>query len=88
LAGRVSLSRYYFTRLFKKETGYTPHKYVLMARINAAKFYLKSSRLSIKEISASCGFANECGFCAAFRRIVGITPMVYRNSITNDTSAI
>ncbi|MDR1580623.1 MAG: AraC family transcriptional regulator [Synergistaceae bacterium] len=79
LAGRASLSRYYFSRLFKHETGYTPHKYVLAARINAAKFYLKSSRLSIKEISASCGFANEGVFCTAFKRIVGITPMAYRN---------
>jgi AraC-like DNA-binding protein len=80
LAARASLSPYYFTRLFKKETGYTPHKYVLTARINAAKFYLKSSRLSVKEISGSCGFANECGFCAAFKRIAGTTPTAYRNS--------
>jgi AraC-like DNA-binding protein len=81
LAGRVSLSRYYFTRLFKHETGYTPHKYVLAARINAAKFYLKSSRLSVKEISASCGFANEGVFCTAFKRVVGIAPTAYRNSM-------
>jgi AraC-like DNA-binding protein len=81
LAERASLSPYYFARLFKKETGYTPHRYVLTARINAAKFYLKSSRLSVKEISASCGFANECGFCAAFRRIAGTTPLAYRDSM-------
>ena len=81
LAERASLSRYYFIRLFKKETGYTPHKYVLAARINAAKFYLKCSRLSIKEISASCGFANECVFCSAFKRVVGITPTAYRDSM-------
>jgi AraC-like DNA-binding protein len=79
LAERASLSVYYFTRLFKKETGYTPHKYVLTARINAAKFYLKSSSLSIKEIAANCGFSSESSFCIAFRRILGTTPLAYRN---------
>ncbi|MDR1136711.1 MAG: helix-turn-helix domain-containing protein [Synergistaceae bacterium] len=52
---------YYFARLFKKETGYTPHKYVLTARINAAKFYLKRAALSVREISLSRGFSSERG---------------------------
>jgi AraC-like DNA-binding protein len=79
LAARASLSLYYFARLFKKETGYTPHKYVLTARVNAAKFYLKSSAFSVKEISLACGFSSECGFCTAFKRIMGTTPVTYRN---------
>jgi AraC-like DNA-binding protein len=83
LAEHASLSPYYFTRLFKKETGYTPHKYVLMARVNAAKFYLKSSMLSIKEITFACGFSSECSFCATFKRLAGTTPMTYRNSHTH-----
>ena len=79
IAARVSLSPYYFTRLFKKEVGYTPHRYILMARINSAKFYLKSSELPVKEVARNCGFASESGFCVAFKRIVGMTPKGYRN---------
>jgi AraC-like DNA-binding protein len=82
LAERASLSPYYFARLFKKETGYTPHKYVLAARINAAKFYLKSTAMSVKEISLICGFSSECSFCTAFKRIIGTTPMTYRNRLS------
>ncbi len=49
LAARVSLSPFYFTRKFKEETGYTPYRYILISRINLAKFYLKSSRDTVKK---------------------------------------
>jgi AraC-like DNA-binding protein len=80
LAARAALSPYYFTRQFKKKTGYTPHQYVLMARINTAKHYLKLTTLSIKEIAFFCGFSSESGFCIAFKHTVGISPMTYRGA--------
>ncbi len=82
LASRVSLSPYYFTRLFKKMTGFTPHEYIISARINAAKFYLKSTRYPVKEICFSCGFASESNFCTSFKKSVGMTPSEYRNSFS------
>ena len=82
LASRVSLSPFYFTRLFKKETGFTPHEYIISTRINAAKFYLKSSRYPIKEICFSCGFTSESNFCTSFKKVVGITPSDYRESFS------
>lgn len=78
LAKHASLSPYYFTRLFKKETKYTPHEYLILARVNAAKLYLKTTALPIKEIAFNCGFSSECNFCTTFKRITGCTPLVYR----------
>lgn len=78
LAKRASLSPYYFTRQFKKETGYTPHEYLIIARINAAKYYLKTTAKAIKEIAFLCGFCSEPSFCTTFKRIVGTTPLSYR----------
>lgn len=78
LSGRVGLSPYYFTRLFKQETGYTPHEYVIHARINIAKFYLKSSAFPIKEICYNSGFSSESSFCSTFKKICGVTPTKYR----------
>ena len=49
LASRVSLSPYYFLRKFKEETGYTPYRYILTSRINLARFYLITSRDTVKK---------------------------------------
>lgn len=84
LSSRASLSVYYFTRVFKKETGYTPHEYIILTRINAAKFYLKSSpTFPVKEICYSCGFTSESNFCTTFKKLVGMTPSDYRNHFIN-----
>lgn len=78
LARRAALSPYHFCRIFKQETGYTPHQYIINARVNAAKFLLKTTTLSNKEILVRCGFNNESGFCTVFKRLTGQTPRGYK----------
>lgn len=84
LAKRVSLSPYYFLRIFQKETGFTPHQYVIQTRINSAKFFLKTSNSPIKEIGFQCGFKTESSFCTTFLKCVGVTPTKYRNSLSHE----
>lgn len=80
LAARASLSPYYFTRLFKKETGFTPHEYLIAIRINSAKFLLKTTGISIKEICFCTGFGNESSFCTTFKKWECMTPSEYRSA--------
>ncbi|MFA6845485.1 MAG: AraC family transcriptional regulator [Sphaerochaetaceae bacterium] len=82
LAERACLSPYYFIRSFKREIGYTPHEYIINTRVNAAKFYLKTSRMSIKDIVYNCGFSNESSFSNTFKRLTGFTPNQYRTTET------
>lgn len=81
LAQKASLSPYYFTRLFKKETGFTPHEYLIAVRINSAKFLLKNTTLSIKQVGFNCGFTSESSFCSTFKKWVNTTPTNYRSSL-------
>ena len=78
IAGFVNLSPYYFTRLFSKETGLTPHQYVIATRINYAKYLLQSKELPVKEIAFTSGFMSESSFCSTFRKREGVTPGEYR----------
>lgn len=80
LADRIFLSKYYFIRLFKAETGYTPHEYILTTRVNAASRDLKSTDDPIKDIAVRNGFADESSFCTTFKKFMGVTPRSYRLS--------
>ncbi|MGB4657774.1 MAG: AraC family transcriptional regulator [Mobilitalea sp.] len=83
ISARASLSPYYFIRSFKKETGFTPHEYIIASRINSAKFLLKSTNLMIKEVCFNSGFASEAAFCTTFKKWESITPSTYRNQVKN-----
>lgn len=78
LADKAGLSQYHFIRSFKKETGFTPHEYIIYARINAAKYLLKNTQLPIREICNQSGFSCESVFCNAFKQRLHITPIQYR----------
>lgn len=82
LAKKANLSLYHFVRIFSKEIGFTPHQYLLNTRICAAKFMLKSSEMSIKDITFSTGFKSESSFCSAFKKWEGVTPSEYRQHVT------
>lgn len=79
LADKVGLSHYHFIRTFKKETGFTPHDYILNTRIATAQYLLKNTKLSVKDICYHTGFSCESVFCSAFKNRQGMTPSQYRN---------
>lgn len=82
LADRVGLSLYHFIRSFKKETGFTPHDYIIHTRMNTAKYLLKNTELPIKEICYQCGFSSESVFCNCFKQRLKVTPIQYRKQET------
>lgn len=81
LADQAALSPYYFCRVFREETGFTPNQYLINARVNAAKFFLRTTDLPNKAIIARCGFNSESGFCTVFKRLTGKTPHQYRKDM-------
>ena len=78
LADHASLSPFYFSRLFKRETDFSPHGYIIATRVNTAKYLLKSTDESIKNICFATGFTSESSFCTTFKKVTGTTPSEYR----------
>ena len=68
----------YFSKCFKQLTGFGFRDYVTQTRLKKAEELLRSSKLSISEISDSCGFLSSNYFGDVFKKYKGISPRSYR----------
>jgi AraC family transcriptional regulator len=80
IAGVARLSPYHFARQFKTATGLPPHEYVIARRVRRAEQILKGGDLSLAEVAAQAGFADQSQFSRHFKRLVGVTPGQFRMS--------
>ena len=80
LAALVGYTEYYLTHKFKEETGLSVTNYVKFAKVERAKVLLKSTTLSVREISEQLGFATRNYFSAVFQQVTGKTPMEFRET--------
>jgi transcriptional regulator GlxA family with amidase domain len=79
LASRVAMSPRNFARVFTREVGLTPARYVERARVEAARRSLEDSASSIEEIADTCGFGTAETMRRAFLRNVRVPPADYRD---------
>lgn len=77
-ARACGLSRGHFTKAFRVSTGLTPHQWLQRYRIDKAKHLLLNGTLTVAEIAASCGFADQSHLTRVFARLVGDTPAAWR----------
>ena len=80
MAAVVGLNPYHFARQFKAATGLPPHQYVIMRRVERAKQLLQGGDLSLAEVAAGAGFADQSKFSHTFKRVVGVSPRQFRSS--------
>ncbi len=77
----VDISPYYFSKIFKEETGVNFIEYLTNVRIDHAKELLTGSDLSMKEICASIGYGDPNYFSRTFKKNVGVTPTEYKEGV-------
>ncbi|GHT78096.1 AraC family transcriptional regulator [Spirochaetia bacterium] len=78
-ASAAAMSKFYFTRFFKEQTGQTFHAYLSKLRVSHAEEFLTDSDMSITDIAYLCGFASPKTFNRLFRTYAGTTPSAYRS---------
>ena len=78
LAAQVYLSPSHLIRLFREETQHSPHEYIVLLRMDRAKYLLKTTSIPIKAIAFEVGYRSEASFSGAFTDRIGISPRKFR----------
>ena len=80
LAEKASMSPRNFARVFLRETGITPAKYIEKLRLETARRRLEETQLTVDEISTECGLGGADTMRRLFLRHMKTTPTDYRRS--------
>jgi AraC-like DNA-binding protein len=78
VASASGLSRMHFAALFRASTGLRPLKYVQRRRIEHAQASLANSDIPVVDIALSVGFQSQAHFSTVFKRLVGESPVRWR----------
>ncbi|NTX60490.1 helix-turn-helix transcriptional regulator [Myxococcus sp. CA051A] len=84
LARVAGLSPYHFLRVFKRETGVTPHRFLLQTRVRRALELLRDTERPVTDIAFDVGFGDLSNFINTFRREVGNSPVRFRKVTPKD----
>jgi AraC family transcriptional regulator len=78
IAKLVALSRSHFSRIFKRCVGFSPRAYISARRVEQAKLMMRCTSERLSDIAVVCGFADQPHLNRHFRRIVGMSPGLWR----------
>ena len=78
IAAKVNMSTRNFTRVFHKETGMPPAKFVEKLRVEAARRFLEQTNTPLERIAEKCGLGNLVSMRRVFLRHLSVTPSDYR----------
>ena len=80
IAEVMETSPKYFSSYFKKTFGVNYVEYVNKVRLSHARELLKDTNLTIAEIGEKIGYLNASTFTTTFKKYLGVSPSVYRNT--------
>lgn len=78
LAAHCHTSPRTLLRRFQEAVGQSPIQYVQLLRVERAKALLETTKLSLDDITARCGYADMSSFSKIFKRWAQVTPKDYR----------
>ena len=77
VADRSFMSEVYFRKLFKKEYGVSPQKYIINLRIHNALGLISTGYYSLKDVAYMSGYNDYKYFSVEFKKMMGISPSEY-----------
>lgn len=78
IAKSIGVDRTYLYKLFKRELGISPVKYLTDYKLERAAALMEHDGITLFELAVSVGFCDESHFSKAFSKKFGCTPGCYR----------
>ena len=87
IAQQACLSKYHFCRLFKRHVGVSPKQFCAYRRIERAQRLLAVPSQTVSSAAYKSGFNDTSDFIRQFKKLTGVTPGAYRQSLSSVTSS-
>ncbi len=78
---QMHYSKAYLSKIFLGETGTTIHEYMTNLKIHEAKLLIREQNYTFTQISDMLSFSNPLYFSRVFRKMTGMSPSEYKNSV-------
>jgi transcriptional regulator GlxA family with amidase domain len=79
MAERVHMSSRNFARVFHRQIGWTPARFVERLRVEAARRRLEESSAGLVQVARECGFGSPDSLRRSFLRVLRVAPADYRH---------
>ncbi|KUO70254.1 MAG: histidine kinase [Desulfosporosinus sp. BRH_c37] len=80
-ADHLFISPSHLSRLFRLELDCTFNDYLTRVRVEKAVELMKKPEFSVEQVSKAIGFKSQSYFAEIFRKYIGVTPLIYKNSL-------
>lgn len=84
VAKHIGISRYYLSRIFKNKMNISPQTYLLNYRLEQAGNLLRTTNMTVQEISDEVGYTNSFSFSESFKKLYGFSPKKYRDHLKKE----
>lgn len=81
VSAHLNVTGPYLSGLFKKQIGMNFSVHLERVRIRHAEDFLRRDTLNMDELAQKVGYGNADSFRRAFKRVTGVTPTKYRESV-------
>jgi AraC family transcriptional regulator len=88
LARMTNRSQFHFSRVFTRSVGVSPYRYVIHLRLQRAVDMMRDGKLSLAEIAAKTGFADQSHLTRWVRRVHGVSPTQISSQSRESTAGL
>jgi AraC family transcriptional regulator len=81
LANLINTSVGQLFRAFKISVGVTPFHYIARRRVELACVLMRTTRQPLCQVAVACGLCDQAHLCKKFRRVIGMSPSVWRRTM-------